>query len=83
MDNIVDVDDREETRATIGLRGEGTFVWRVAAYNKVDTQGPWSSLQRFRVAARLPMDLTRRTEFPDSAVQAADSDPDASGEGGT
>jgi hypothetical protein len=51
VDNIVDVDDRTDTRVSVGLRGEGTFVWRVAAYNKDGRQGPWSTMQRFRVAA--------------------------------
>ena len=31
VDNVIDVDDRTKTRATLGLRGGGSFLWRVAA----------------------------------------------------
>ena len=80
VDNIVDVEDRVDTRATVGLRGEGTFVWRVAAYNKAGRLGPWSSLQRFRVATR-SSGATRREELPASGVQAPESGADASAVG--
>lgn len=80
VDNIVDVEDRTDTRVTVGLRGEGTFVWRVAAYNKAGRQGPWSSQQRFRVATR-PSGATRRDAPPDPDVQVTESGADASGVG--
>jgi hypothetical protein len=51
VDNIVDVENRAKTRATLGIRGEGAFEWRVAAYGKDGSQGPWSPARRFRVAA--------------------------------
>lgn len=77
IDNIVDVEDRRQPRATVGLRGEGTFVWRVAAYNRNGRQGPWSSLQRFRVATR-PSGATR-TEIPtDFGIGASETGADGS-----
>jgi hypothetical protein len=51
VDNVIDVANRTKTRATLGLRGEGTFQWRVAAYGKDGIQGPWSKPWKFRVAS--------------------------------
>ncbi len=50
VQNIIDLEDRTETTATIGLQGTGSFVWRVAAFDTEGVQGPWSILRRFRVA---------------------------------
>jgi cbb3-type cytochrome oxidase subunit 3 len=51
VDNLIDVENRTRTRATLGLRGEGTFYWRVAAYGPNGLQGPWSPARQFRVAS--------------------------------
>ncbi len=51
VDNLIDVDSRTKTRATLELRGEGTFQWRVAAVTKEGLQGPWSEPRTFRVSA--------------------------------
>lgn len=51
---IIDVDDRATTQATLGLRGDGTFVWRVAAFTADGVQGPWSTPRRFRVVGEPP-----------------------------
>lgn len=51
VDNVIDVSNRTKTRATLGLRGEGTFEWRVAAYGRDGVQGPWSVPRKFRVAS--------------------------------
>jgi hypothetical protein len=51
VDNLVNVENRSKPRATLGLRGEGTFYWRVAAFARGGAQGPWSRPQKFRVAA--------------------------------
>jgi hypothetical protein len=51
VDNLIDVKNRPATHATLGLRGEGTFQWRVAAYDKNGVQGPWSQPWKFRVAS--------------------------------
>ncbi|MDH3403038.1 MAG: fibronectin type III domain-containing protein [Acidobacteriota bacterium] len=47
--NIIDVEDRSSTRATLGLRGDGLFLWRVAAISDGGVMGPWSTARRFRV----------------------------------
>lgn len=51
VDNVIDVDNRTRTRATLGVRGEGDFEWRVAALTKDGVRGPWSDPGRFRIAA--------------------------------
>ena len=48
VDNLIDVQRRKRS-ATIGLRAEGSFVWRVATNATDGTRSPWSSPQRFRV----------------------------------
>jgi hypothetical protein len=51
IDNLIEDLRRTKTRATLGLRGEGAFVWRVAAYGREGDLGPWSKARRFRVSA--------------------------------
>jgi FecR protein len=51
VDNVIDAENRTRTRATLGLRGEGTFQWRVAAYGGNGALGPWSAPRKFRVAS--------------------------------
>ena len=52
VDNVIDVANRRTPHATLGLQGEGTFLWRVAAVNEDELTGPWSEGRRFRVASR-------------------------------
>lgn len=51
VDNVIDVNARTKTEATLGLQGEGTFEWRVAAIGRDGLQGPWSTPRTFRVLA--------------------------------
>ncbi len=51
VDNVIDAENRTKTRATLGVRGEGTFQWRVAAFAANGIQGPWSEARKFRVAS--------------------------------
>jgi hypothetical protein len=51
VDNIIDVEDRDNLKATVGLRGEGSFMWRVAAFGSEGVMGPWSEPRGFRVAS--------------------------------
>jgi glucodextranase-like protein/FecR-like protein len=51
VDNVIDVDNRTRTRATLGVRGEGTFLWRVASFSREGLQGPWSTPRQIRVAS--------------------------------
>ncbi|HXU33279.1 MAG TPA: FecR domain-containing protein [Thermoanaerobaculia bacterium] len=53
VDNVIDVASRTKTTATLGLRGEGNFIWRVAAIDREGIQGPWSEPRKFRVAAAI------------------------------
>ncbi len=53
VDNIIDVEDRDTLKATVGLQAEGSFVWRVAAVGREGIKGPWSEPRAFRVAASL------------------------------
>lgn len=49
VDNVVEDLERPATRATLGIRGPGSFVWRVAAKSADGAQGPWSEARRFTV----------------------------------
>ena len=51
VDNVIDVENRSKTRATLGVRGEGTFHWRVAAFGSDGLLGPWSLPRKFRVTS--------------------------------
>lgn len=61
VDNIIDVENRSKTEASIGLRGEGAFVWRVAAFDGDGEKGPWSTIHRFRVVASQRASTARTT----------------------
>ncbi|HEY7214779.1 MAG TPA: FecR domain-containing protein [Thermoanaerobaculia bacterium] len=63
IDNLIDVENRTKTRATLGLRGEGTFYWRIAAYAN-GLQGPWSPARKFRVASSRSDGGERRDTTP-------------------
>ncbi len=61
LENIIDVENRTKTKATLGLQGEGSFVWRVAAYGDEGVKGPWSDPRQFRVSApRTGRDVAER-----------------------
>jgi hypothetical protein len=47
---VVEDENRTSTRATLGLRGEGVFYWRVAAVSRDGAPGAWSPERTFRVA---------------------------------
>lgn len=49
-DPLIDDEDRAAPRATLGLRGQGVFYWRVAATGRGGDPGPWSDVFRFVVA---------------------------------
>ena len=51
VDNVIDVGSRARTSANLGLKGEGTFEWRVAATGRDGLQGPWSAPRTFHVLA--------------------------------
>ncbi len=74
VDNIIDVEGRAKTRATVGLRGDGAFLWRVAATDAQGAQSPWTSPRRFRVSAGAgaPEQASRRRAPEDDGSAAAE-----------
>ncbi len=58
---IIESSNRSRTRATLGLRGEGSFYWQVAAINSEGLIGPWSDAGSFRVIAKRGGDADDRT----------------------
>ncbi len=48
--NIID-DRRAKTTARVGIRGEGSFFWQVAAIDRDGARGPWSDPGTFRVVS--------------------------------
>ncbi len=49
--NIIEVTNRRRAWARIGIRGEGIFYWRVAAYDRLGARGAWSETRSFRIAS--------------------------------
>jgi len=47
---IID-DVRPKTTARLGIRGEGSFFWQVAAVDRDGARGPWSAPGTFRVVS--------------------------------
>lgn len=88
VDNIIDVKNRTAPKATLGLRGEGTFQWRVAAFDRNGVQGPWSQVWKFRVASSRssmgekdetppPLDLEDVKSYGSIFIVAGNSEPGA------
>jgi cbb3-type cytochrome oxidase subunit 3 len=71
VDNVIDAENRTKTRATLGVRGEGSFQWRVAAFGPNGLQGPWSEVRKFRVASAAH---SAAAEKPDANPPALDLD---------
>jgi hypothetical protein len=51
VDNVLEVRERIKNNATLGLKAEGSFLWRVAAIGADGAQSPWSAPRRFRVSS--------------------------------
>jgi hypothetical protein len=51
VDNVVDDTGRRKNSARLGIRGDGTFMWRVAAERGDEGRGPWSATRTFRVTS--------------------------------
>lgn len=50
-DTVIQDLARSKTSATLGVRGEGSFLWRVASLGPEGMLGPWSEPRSFRVFA--------------------------------
>jgi len=46
---IVDMPDRVRTDASVSVRDEGSFFWRIATIGKSSQQSEWSAYRRFKV----------------------------------
>lgn len=66
---VVEDPDRRKTRATLGLRREGSFYWQVAARSAAGDRGPWSETRVFRVAALQTAGLAVDREPPPLEVR--------------
>ncbi len=49
--NVIEDERRRKTWARVGIRGEGIFYWRVAAFDRQGTHGAWSETRSFRIAS--------------------------------
>lgn len=47
--NIIEDTGRRKTSARLGIRGDGNFLWRVAAEGREQELGPWSNVRNFRI----------------------------------
>ncbi len=50
-ENIIEDQNRRKASARVGIRGEGIFYWRVAAYDREGARGAWSETRSFRIAS--------------------------------
>ena len=50
--NVIEDLERRKPSARLGIRGEGTFYWRVAAYRPGGSLGPWSETRSFQIGWR-------------------------------
>ncbi|HEV8632506.1 MAG TPA: FecR domain-containing protein [Thermoanaerobaculia bacterium] len=73
VDNVIDAPDRRTTEATLGVQGEGTFLWRVAAVTAGNLRGPWSAPGRFRVVSAKAVAGSGDKEPPELQVQEIQS----------
>lgn len=64
VDNVIEDSSRTLTHATLGVRGEGRFLWRVASIGSDGIQGPWSRALSFRVTALAAREQGADTEPP-------------------
>ena len=63
-ENVIDVSGRPGTIATLGLRETGSYMWRVAAYNRSGTLGSWSEVRKFRVSSYRKLAIEDDTDPP-------------------
>ena len=71
-DRVIADSGRSRTRATLGIRGEGSFEWRVAAEAAGGEIGRWSEPRSFRVAALSASDGEVDREPPPLEIVGAD-----------
>ena len=70
VDNIIDAPNRSRLDATLDARGEGAFLWRVAAVNPDGSRGAWSQPRKFLVTSSDTGAADRDTEPPELSVDS-------------
>ncbi len=89
VDNLIDVESRRKLEATLELRGEGTFQWRLAAVSRDGLQGPWTEPRSFRVSGEVrageigdktppPIELDQLQVYGNLFIVNGRTEPDAS-----
>ncbi len=66
--NIIEDDDRRKSWARVGIRGEGIFYWRVAAYDRQGARGAWSETRSFRIASLRGIEDIEDTTPPELSI---------------
>ena len=66
--NIVEDMERTRTSARLGIRGEGSFNWQVAARAPDGSLGPWSQAWKFRVASLSSRSTVEDTTPPEVEI---------------
>ena len=66
--NIIEDDNRRRSWARLGIRGEGIFYWRVAAYDRQGARGAWSETRTFRIASLRGVEDVEDTTPPELSI---------------
>ncbi len=66
--NIIEDDNRRKAWARVGIRGEGIFYWRVAAYDRQGARGAWSETRSFRIASLRGIEDVEDTTPPELSL---------------
>lgn len=70
---IVETDSRRKPYARLGIRGEGSFYWRVAAIDDEGIRGAWSDPATFRIASRKGVGAVDDATPPDLEINDWDT----------
>lgn len=70
---IIEDEGRRKNSATLGIQGEGSFYWKVAAQTGDGLRGPWSEIRTFRVASQRGLGSLSDTTPP--ALELRDAQP--------
>ena len=69
--NIIEDELRRKPSARLGVRGEGIFYWRVAAYDRSGARGAWSGVRSFRIASLHSVGAIEDTTPPELVIEEA------------
>jgi len=69
--NIIDDTGRRKTSARLGIRGDGNFMWRVAAEGREQELGPWSNTRNFRIPSHKSAESGEDQTPPELTIESA------------